>query len=176
MRATVTGVKRPNHWNAGRRKVVSAGKNDRQRSGDGTDHAAVHAQRSAIDGRSEGAAAECHCHPDLLGRGEALDDGAGASVSEELALKSFSISALIFRQLVDELDNTFRGGRPGKHRVDGDRGSGGGFGEASRYGELRSLGHSIVDHLGWNLESGFARYENNAPPVFLPHGTDIVSA
>src|SRR5689334_15932260 len=98
---------------------------------DRPDHTTVYAQRSPIDGRRERAADEGHCHRNFLRRREALDDRTWPGVAEKLALEGFTIGALIFRQLLHELDDTFRRGWPGQHSVDCDRATGGSFSEAA---------------------------------------------
>src|ERR1700676_2231491 len=48
-------------------------------------------------------------------------------------------------------------GEDGVHR---DAGAGNRFGEAASYGDLRGLGHTVVNHFRRNLKCGFAGNEN----------------
>ena len=51
-----------------------------------------------------------------------------------------------------------------------------GFGESSGYGELGGFGRAVVDHLGGNLDGGFAGDEEDASPVLCFHGWEVGAA
>jgi len=63
-------------------------------------------------GREQAVSETRHRHGNLLRRGEALNDGTWPGIAEKLALERLTIGALIFRQLLHELDDTFRCGWP----------------------------------------------------------------
>lgn len=53
--------------------------------------------------------------------------------------------------------------------------AGAGLGEAARDGELRGLGHAVVDHVGRDLDAGFTADEDHAAPVAFLHRGQVAA-
>ena len=74
-----------------------------------------------------------------------------------------------------EIAYSFRRGGPNQNGVGSHVGAGNGFRHAASYGNLRSFGHTVVNHFAGNLLAGFAGDKNHASPIFAQHAGKIMS-
>jgi hypothetical protein len=141
---------------------------------DRTHHATIHAQGRARDGRRQWTTDERHQRGNLGGRGEPFDQRAGTNVAKELALHGRGIRALTGGEFLDKICYALGRSRAREHGVHRHSRAGHGFSETARDCELGGFGHPVMNHIHGNLQTGFARNEDNASPVFFLHGSDIV--
>ena len=89
--------------------------------------------------------------------------------SEELLLDGLERHAPAWPASATNSRHALRVGRAGQDGVDRDAGPGDRLGEPAGDGELRRLGHAVVDHLHGDLEARLAGDEDDAAPVLPLH-------
>ncbi len=92
-----------------------------------------------------------------------------ASIRPQRRPVSRGVCLLLCRQLADKLAYAFRSRWSWQHRIYRPLRAHGRLSQSARNGELRGLGHAVVDHLRGNLDRTLARNKNDAAPVALLH-------
>ena len=137
-------------------------------------HAAIHAQGCAVRSRREHAANIDYQIGNFFSRRKSFEQRTGSDARKKFLLKLGERFAAA--QLVDEFIHAVGMSRAGQHGVDGHTRAGAGLGDTARNGQLRGLGHAVMDHFDGSLDAALAADEHDAAPVFLFHSRQIRAA
>src|SRR6202171_1131831 len=138
--------------------------------------AAVRSHRRAVDRGSERTANEGDDIGNLIGLDESLQDRGWPRNLEDLLLELSRANFILGGEVGNKLGHTFRCSWPGQDRIYCHLRAFARLGESAGDGELRGFGHSVVDHLGRDLQGGFTGDENNSAPVSLFHLCQVGAA
>ena len=94
---------------------------------------------------------------------------------EKVSHERFLGFAPLFCQALDKGADALALGGPGKHGIHGNAAGGERFRNASRNGQLRGLRHTVMNHFRRNLQSGFARDEDESAPFAFHHPGQIMA-
>ena len=131
--------------------------------------------RSAVRHRSEWTRNVGNERCDLGWIGESPDERCGARLLEVLLLDFRGAHASLLRRTLHPLDRGFGSRVTRKHGVHRDRGAHRQIGERAREPEHGCLRDAVVRGLAGQIEPGFARDEDHAPPVAREHPAHVLA-
>src|ERR1700722_10938283 len=142
---------------------------------DSADDSTSHANGGAVRGGSE-RTGEIDDHVgDFVSACETLQQRGRTNILEEFFFESGGVRTFLRTHLRDESFGALRSSWPNERAVDGDACAGDCFGKTASDGDLRGLGHAVVNHFRWNLHGGLAGDENNPAPIFFAHAREIMT-
>src|ERR1700722_143184 len=104
---------------------------------------------------------------------ESFQQGSGADGFEKLGFEGRHVAG--GSHLRDESLGSLGEGGPDQNAIHGNSRARDGFRNTSSNGNLRSLGHTVVNHLGGNLYGRLGGDEQDSSPIFVAHTRKIVA-